>query len=381
MAPLAITFALLDSGRSAGQVGDVLAVYAVTVAPLLLAGGMAAGRFGCRPTMVVGDLLGAAGQLTLACLVLAGHPALWEFMAAQAVQACGQALYGPAMTAVIPWLCGRSALPQANALIGIAASASAIAAPATAGLLTALIGPGWPILTDGLTFLISAACLSRMPKAPGEPVSQSVLQQLRSGWRTFCGTPWIWIVTGYDAAGSLLVFAPFLVVGAVIAKTSLGGPGAWGVIIAAEAAGAVVGGLISLVIHPRRPLVAAMTARFTMLAPLLLLIARAPVLAIMSGACLAGLGSALSQTFWGTTMQSRVPAPRLAQVSAFDQLGVTAAAPVGYILVGPLAAGLGVNGALLLAAAALAVLTTMVLSVPAIRAVNVHAQPPPNSRF
>ena len=46
MAPIAISFALLDSGRSAGQVGEVLAGYALAAALSLLAGGVAADALG-----------------------------------------------------------------------------------------------------------------------------------------------------------------------------------------------------------------------------------------------------------------------------------------------------------------------------------------------
>ena len=47
----------------------------------------------------------------------------------------------------------------------------------------------------------------------------------------------------------LTFFPALLVLGPYVAKTRLGGPGAWGAILAVEAAGALVGGLLALRVH------------------------------------------------------------------------------------------------------------------------------------
>jgi MFS family permease len=372
MAPIAISFALLDAGRSAGQVGEVLAGYGLAAALSLLAGGVAADALGRRKMMVLGDLLGAASQLTLAPLLLGSHAALWACLALMAVTGCGQALHGPALAGLIPEVAGGAGLQQANALLGLVASAGSIAGPAIAGAAAATIGPGWAILANGVSYLVSAACLVRMAGLGTAVASESLLRQLSTGWRVFRGLDWLWPISIYDAVGSLLIFAPYTVLGAVVARTSLGGAGAWGAILAGEGAGAVAGGFIGLWIRPGRPLVAALIGRIALLAPLILLILRAPVPVIVAGGCLAGAGFELSQTFWSSTVQRLVPAESLSRVSAFDWVCVMALAPAGYALVGLFAAGLGVNGTLWLAALALAVLSLAAASLPAIRAVRLH---------
>ncbi len=370
MMPVAVSFALLDSGRSAGQLGEVLAAYGLAAALSLLAGGMAADRVGRRKVMAAGNLAGAAGQVILAVLVLEGRAAIWAYLALMAVNGCGQALYGPAMAGLIPELAGRADLQRANARIGLVSSGGAIAGPALAGAAAATIGPGWAILAGGLGCVVSAVSLTGLPAGGPAAPREPLLRQLRTGWQIFLGLDWLWPVSVYDALGSVLIYAPYTVLGAVVARVSLGGAGAWGAILAGEGAGAVLGGLLSLRIRPRRPLIAAMAGRIALLAPLLLLILRAPVPVIVTGGCLAGAGFELAGTLWGTTMQRLVPAERLSEVIALDWVCVLALAPAGYALTGLLAAGLGVTGTLWLASCTLAVLTSMVACLPAIRAVR-----------
>jgi MFS family permease len=372
MAPVGITFALLDAGRSAGQVGAVLAVYTAALAAALLVGGVAADTLGRRQMMMLGELLGAGSQLTLAALVLGGQPALWEFMVLLAVAGTGQALYGPAMMGLIPELADGPALQQANALSGLAASVAAMAGAAAAGAVAGIAGPGWAIVAAGSCYLLSAAGLVLLPGLGPVPPAEPVLAQLRSGWLVFRRLNWLWAISCYDAAGTLLISAPYVVLGAVVARTSLGGAGAWGAILAAQGAGAMAGAVIVQRIRPARPLVVAMIARFALLAPLLGLILHAPVPVIVMGACLTGVGFELFQTLWSTTLQQHVPAASLSRVSAFDALAVTSLAPAGYGLVGLLSVVLGVTGTLWLAAVALIVLTGATTWVPPVRRLRAH---------
>ncbi len=326
--------------------------------------------------LVAADLAGAASQLALAGLVLTGHPALWEFMALLAVTGCGQALFGPAMIGMIPQLAAGERLQQANATVGLAASIGAVAGPAVAGIVVAATSPGWAILANGFTYLVSAACMAGLPvPRTGQPGSESFLSQMRAGWQEFRSRSWLWGTTVYNALANVMTYAPFMVIGAVIAKADLGGVGAWAAILAAQGAGAMLGGLASLAIRPARPLLAAICGRLTMFAPLVLLVFRAPVPVIAASACLSGLGLEVFDTLWDTTLQRGVPAAVLSRVSAYDWLGAVGLYPVGYALIGPLTGHLGTSGVLWLSAASLVVITTMVLAIPSVRTLRGQVEP------
>ena len=77
----------------------------------------------------------------------------------------------------------------------------------------------------------------------------------------------------------MLVLGPFMVLGAVIARDSLGGAGAWALILAASGLGELGGGLVALRLRPRWPLRAATWAGLLWTPQVALLALEAPALA------------------------------------------------------------------------------------------------------
>ena len=156
MVPVALTFAVLQQGRSAEDVGYVLAAETVPLVILLLAGGVIADRLSRRAVMIGSDVIRCASELLLAVLLLTGSPALWVFMVLAGVIGAGQAFFNPALTGLLPFVVSPGRLQQANALRGVASSTAQIAGPAAAGLIVAAGGAGWAIAIDGATYAVSA---------------------------------------------------------------------------------------------------------------------------------------------------------------------------------------------------------------------------------
>ncbi len=115
-------------------------------------------------------------------------------------------------------------------------------------------GAGWAIAIDGATYAVSALCLARLrlPTVPS-PARESFLVQLRTGWSEFRTRTWLWAIVTQFGLFHLLVYAPFMVLGAVVANTTLGGATAWGFILTAQGAGAILGGHLHLRRAPPRP--------------------------------------------------------------------------------------------------------------------------------
>ncbi|MGH3437262.1 MAG: MFS transporter [Sciscionella sp.] len=378
MAPVAIVFAVLRTGGGAGDVGKVLAAQAVALVVCLFVSGVVADRFSRRVVMVLADLLRCVGQLVLAVLLLTGRPEVWEFMLLLAATGAGQAFFGPAMTGLIPHTTAGSRLHQANALLGLASSGASIGGPALAGVIVATSNAGWAVLADGLSYLVSVLCVTLLPLAPTRRVGgESFLAQMRDGWREFRSRTWLWGIVSYFGLWHLLVFAPFMVLGAVIAADDLGGAGAWAAILTAQGIGAVVGGLVMLRVRPARPLRVAMCAMLPLLGPLLLLAVRAPTVVIAATALLSGIGFAVFDTLWDTTLQRVVPERALSRVSAYDWVGSVALLPVGYALIGPLTLTIGVTGTLWLSAGCLLASTIAVLAIPGVTRLRVQPVPEP----
>ena len=155
--------------------------------------------------------------------------------------------------------------------------------------------------------------------------------------------------------------------GPVVAKDSLGGAAAWGLIVAAEAAGFVVGGLLGLRFRPRRPLLAGSIGVLLWAPPLALLALAAPPGVIAAAAVVGGLGAETFGVQWDTSLQGHVPGAALSRVSSYDALGSLALMPLGLAVAGPLAAAVGTATAIWAACALIVVATVAVLLVSEVR--------------
>jgi hypothetical protein len=98
-----------------------------------------------------------------------------------------------------------------------------------------------------------------------------------------------------------------------------------------------------------------------------MLAAGAPVAALAAGALAAGVGLTLGNTVWESTLQRNIPRASLSRVTAYDWFGALALRPLGLVVWGPLAAGLGLTPSLWLAFALQAALALAMLAMPLTR--------------
>jgi hypothetical protein len=75
----------------------------------------------------------------------------------------------------------------------------------------------------------------------------------------------------------------------------------------------------------------------------------------------------LGDSVWESTLQQRIPAEQLSRVVAYDWFGSLAFQPIGLIIWGPIAAGIGIETALWIAAGALLVSVLGPLAVRDVR--------------
>ncbi len=370
MAPLALSFAVLDLTGSVSDLGFVMASRTVAMVACLLFGGVATDRATPRRVMLGADLMRFFSQSAVAALLIAGHAQVWHLIVLQAVNGAASGFFFPAITALTPTIVSEARLQEANALRGISSAVGEIVGPLIAGALVATVGSGWAIGADAATFGFSVLFLAQLkPVARAAIPVQSFLRDLHDGWREFRSRDWL--VAGVAAAGiGNMCVAAFVVLGAAIAKADLGGAGAWALILSAFSVGNLIGGIVALRIRPRRPFFAAFLAYTPFAIPVVLLALHVPAPAIAVGACLAGLGLLLGNALWETTLQQQVPPGVLSRVVAYDWFGTLAFQPVGFAIVGPLAEGIGKSPTLWLSAAAMLSVTTWALSLPSVRAIE-----------
>lgn len=369
VAPIALAFAVLEIGGSATDLGIVLAVGTVPQIALFLFGGVVADRLPRNLVMVGSDVVSAAAQSVVAVLVLTGKAEVWHLAALNGVRGAATAFFFPAAQGLTPQTVPNAELQEANALLRLTFAGTNIVGAALGGILVAVVGPGWALAWDALTYLVGGVFIAaiRVPSTRVAQAGSSVLRELREGWAEFSGRTWLWTIVVAAAFGNMANQIGFNVLGPVIADTELGGARAWGLIVAAMGVGFLLGGLTAFRVRPRRPLYFGQVVVVLGAGAMVGLALGLPTWGIALGAVVSGASFELFGVFWELTLQQHVPRDRLSRVASYDALGSFVAIPVGQLLAGPLAAVVGVSTAVWLAVAVYVSAQAAVLLVPDVR--------------
>jgi predicted MFS family arabinose efflux permease len=370
MSRIALTFAVLDSGGTAAQLGLVFAASVFPQVLVMLGGGVLADRIGRRPLMLVTDAARLAVQATLATVLFTGRPSLWLFMLLSAALSVGEGFFNPALGGLRAEMVPADNLPDANAMLSVAGSATTIAGPALAGLLIALTSPAVVIAIDAASYGVSVAALAVMRIPPASRPTQSPWRDLAESWAVFRAQTWLWVTTLQYSLFNLFTWAPYLLLGPILARQYLGGAGAWGLVMAAFATGSVLAGLFMVGRRPPRPVAIAAIGMFGYPIPCLLLALHAPAYAVAAAALAAGAGGTVGGTLTSSLQQQRVPRQMLARMSAIELTVSYSLGSAGWAAIGPLAGVVGAVPLLGFAAGWGIASAAVVLALPAIWAVT-----------
>ena len=396
MSTVAIAWVVLESGASATGLGYVFAAAVVPQVLLMAVAGAVADRFGRRRVMLGADTLRCAAQASLAGAVFAGRPALWVFVLLAWLEGTGEAFFMPALDALTVEIAPRDQLGNANALFGLATSATRIAGPALGGLLVALTSPGAVVAADAASYAVSVLALGLLTMPGGTaggtaggpgggtaggpgggtagstagvtPARRLALwRDMAEGWTEFRSRTWLWATTVQFAFFNLITWAPWMLLGPVMGRAYLGGAAVWGAIMGVQGAGAITAGLLSLGRRPRRPIVVATIGTFCYALPDVPMALHASAMWVAAAAFCCGAGSAVSGTFSGTAMQQQVPPELIARVSALNIFPAYGIGVIGYAIDGPLAAAFGPAAIFGVGAVYGLLSSAVVLTLPSVR--------------
>jgi Na+/melibiose symporter-like transporter len=250
-------------------IGLIYRVYAVTgstvasaltmassFAPQVLLGAVAgvfADRWDRKRTMIAADLLLAAGLLPL--LLVHDAAQVWIVFAVMFWEGSVQQFFSPAEQAMVPRLVPDDELMAANAVSGQVSNVSRLAGSALGGILAAAGGIIAVTLIDAASFLASALLLA-LVRTTGRTAASSeggsirarlaqVGAELRDGLQ---------MSARHAVLRALMIFALVTSVGEGIMSTLFtpfvehvlhGTPQDLGLIVAAQAVGGIVGGIVA----------------------------------------------------------------------------------------------------------------------------------------
>jgi MFS family permease len=382
LVPVALSFAVIGTlDRSATALGVVLAAHMLPLVAFVLVGGVWADRLPRQLVMLGSDVVRGVTQAIAAVLLLTGAAELWHLVVLVAIYGTAEAFFQPAATGLVPATVSPERLQQANAMIGLSRSSAFVVGPAIAGAIAATTNPGIVFVADAATFVISALSLAllRPSRAERPAERQSFFADLAAGWRELVAHKWLWVIVIWASTFLGIVVAPFLTLGPVVAKESLGGASAWGMIAAGWGAGSLGGFLLALRWKPARPMLVCSLLVLLAAPPLALLALEAPAPVIAAAQVVGGTGMGFFSAVWMTTLQQHVREEALSRVSAWDWLGSFVFLPLGFVLAGPVSAAVGISTTLW-ASAAFAVLSTfVVLLVPEVRNLRRLDEPEPEA--
>ena len=340
---VAIGLFVTDLTGDPSDVGAVLTAYAAPLCAFVLFGGVVADRLPRQLVMVASDLARFLLHGTLAVLIATGTVQVWHMVVIGLLFGTSEAFFRPAYTGLVPQTVPEEEIQHAQALTGTVRELASIVSPALATALVLGVGGAWAFALDAATFAVSALLLLRVrPRHRGEEaVAQSVLDDLREGWRAVAERAWVWATILSFSVALLTALAPFFVLGAAVAEQVYGDEAVYGWTNAAWGAGTVTGAVVASRWRPARPMYAGMLASVPW--PLAIAVYGAgpsePVLyAVM---VLAGGGIGMFGVWWETALATRIPPHLLSRVSAWDWMGSLLLLPLGYLLAGPVADAVG----------------------------------------
>jgi MFS family permease len=352
VAPIALAFAVLDLTGSVRDLGLVVGARSLANVAFLLVGGVVADRFPRHTVMVVSALSAALTQGAVAFLVLDGSATVPSLMILSAINGMVTAFSMPASAALVPQTVPPELIQPANALNRLGINSAMILGASLGGVLVAVLGPGWGLAVDAASFALASLAFSliRVQRVASPSRAHHPVRDLVEGWREFTSRSWLWtVVLGFTLlncahAGALGVLGP------VVADDTIGRQ-AWGLVLAIETAGMVLGAFIAMRIRVNRLLRLGVICMLGEI-PLVVAMAYEPTVAIlMPAALIAGIAYEQFGVAWESTMQRYVPGEMLARVYSYDALGSFIAIPLGQTLAGPAALAWGTRNTLLIAAA------------------------------
>jgi len=227
-------FAYVGIGVIAVSAHSKLALVVVLVAHTLprvllapLAGALA-DRMDRRTLLVIGNLARGAAALAMVAAALAG--AAWVVQACHLVRMALGAFTDAAVRAALPRLVEPARLGRANAILGVAWSATFLVGVAAGGAVTAIAGPAVAFAVDAASFAIAAIGFATLPRlgvaARGARLAVAWPRVRRAALAKVpvaIATGAAWIATSELAGGGAVRGGIAIALGAIHAARGIGG--------------------------------------------------------------------------------------------------------------------------------------------------------------
>jgi MFS family permease len=354
---VALVVLVVQIAGSASAVGGALVARLLPTLASPLAG-VLSDRLDRRIVLVASDL--ARAVLVLGIVFVRDLVVLYLLIF---LMGLARTFFTPTIRAAFPSVVGGGDLTRANALISGAFSVSIMAGPALGGLLVASLGVDAAFLLDAVTYLVSAALLSRiaLPRSQIED-GEGFGQELRAGLGYLAGArvPLAVVVGAFLTILTINITIPAEV---FLAKVTFGaGDAGYGLLVSLWGGGMVLGSAVMAALGDRVSLVplyflsifgGALALAGTGLAPLFIL--------ALGALMVEGVATGIDNVATDTILQKQVPDAFLGRVFAVRFMSYSAGEGLAYIAGGLIVDAIGPRSTYLLAGIATAAAGLIVL--------------------
>ncbi|RDI99892.1 MFS transporter [Dyella solisilvae] len=363
---VALPWLVLQHLGSAGALGAVLMAGGVPRALLMLFGGALADHISARRIMLMTAAARAVCVAVIGILAWRGALSAWTIYALVIAFGVADAFALPAQSAYVPSLLKREQLVAATSLAQIVAQLAAILAPLPAGLLIAGLGVAPALFVDAASFLFVIAALLFLPDPPLTARHASALKSIGMGIAYVMRDVPLRTLMLLATILNFCIAGPMAVGVAYLAKTRLDSSSAYGVMVAALAAGGLIGALVASAWKIRRRGVL-IVAGSALLGFCLMAIPWAGGVASVAGVLLLmGATASLVNVHIGAWMMQRIDVEVRGRVSSVLMLASFGTAPLSMAVAGFLIAW-NENLSFLLAGAAILLTAVVALLKPSVR--------------
>ncbi len=368
---VALALVALRVGHGPLDLAYVLAARAVPSVVFALVGGVVVDGVPRRLAMLASDTVRGLAVGLVAVLLARHELHMWELIVMSVVFGTADAFFFPAATAIVPELLEPGLLAQGNALGQLSGQLTqGLIGPAAGGVIVSAIGFAWSFATDAISFAVSAGCLLAMKLRTARREAQgTAIAEALQGIAYVRSQRWLIASLLGAALANFVGMAPLTVLLPLLVRNVLHASSlSLGMVFASGGAAGVVASLVVARLGSPRRFVTVLWVAYAVGG-----VAMAS-LALAANVWVAGALNAVEvglliygDVLWFSMMQRLVPREFLGRVSSLVFLLAFSLGPLGILLGGVVAAGVGTRTTLAAGGLASALLCVLVLVTPGVR--------------
>jgi MFS family permease len=222
--------------------GVAAAARSVPVLLLVVPAGVVADRFDRRKIVIATSTVAMLASGLLGILTIAGSIDVPTVLVLAAVLGVTNAFELPARQSYVSELIGQRHLANAIALNSVVFNSARVVGPAIAGILVAVVGPGWAFALNSLSYLPVIVGLLMIGRVHVPRLGIAARTAVPEVVRYLRGEPRVSALLGLLAAQTIFA-SGHLILGPSLAQDLGQGAEGLGVLLSATGVGAIVGGL------------------------------------------------------------------------------------------------------------------------------------------